>query len=716
MSKNSVVSLTLQVKGQQASQELKRIATEQVTAVQRINTEQQKLAPIQATQINNAKKISDELRKQGQAFTTQKREVLALDTARKLGIRTEQQITTEIKKTQGAYTQLSILQRQGLVTAKDMERAYASMKSRVAALNTELGKTVSTEKQIQQIQKTGGSGGMSTLQRGGAVAGAVVGAGYVMQRPVRDAMQYEKDLAQLSINAYDNPDDRKTGQNTLRSMISKTAKQYGQTTDDVLTGLNSLMASGKYKGKSDAETEKNLENALSAAAEAAQASGGDILDFAQLSIAAKSKNISEREYMGYAVQAGKEGNFETRDLAKHLSTQSGMLPSDPANRQRQASQLMALNQVAMSTAGTADQAGNNVTNLLSKMGAESTKKTFKKDYGINLDERYLEGAKTGKTRFDVFGEALNEAMQKDIRYKKVISDLGKTNNSGEREQILLSQQGILEQSALSNILPDMQALAAGVAFATQLKEFNRITTANQEKGLQSLTEDAGTMRDTAGYGVNQLTVTKKNSEFEAMGGFNEALGDVSIKLSKYADEYPKIAEAVAGATVAISALAVAAGGAALVQFTGGKGSAPDLPIGTKTKGAPKVKGSNGLKAAGLAGLAYTGYELFEPIDDYIYSSLDKIRGGSGERPDFVQQAIDKSIAAQSEQNAELVAKQEQANQLSQEMIGKLNSLISVTQQNKPIPFSASGLLGDITKHAATEEKRHGVDLLSYGQK
>ena len=90
------------------------------------------------------------------------------------------------------------------------------------------------------------------------------------------------------------------------------------------------------------------------------------------------------------------------------------------------------------------------------------------------------------------------------------------------------------------------------------------------------------------------------------------------------------------------------------------------------------------------------------------SYLDKIRGGSGERPDFVQQAIDKSIAAQSEQNAELVAKQEQANQLSQEMIGKLNSLISVTQQNKPIPFSASGLLGDITNHAAAEEKRHGA--------
>ena len=39
---------------------------------------------------------------------------------------------------------------------------------------------------------------------------------------------------------------------------------------------------------------------------------------------------------------------------------------------------------------------------------------------------------------------------------------------------------------------------------------------------------------------------------------------------------------------------------------------------------------------------------------------------------------------------------------------KLDVLINTTQQNKPIPFSASGLLGDITNHAAAEEKRHGA--------
>jgi len=63
----------------------------------------------------------------------------------------------------------------------------------------------------------------------------------------------------------------------------------------------------------------------------------------------------------------------------------------------------------------------------------------------------------------------------------------------------------------------------------------------------------------------------------------------------------------------------------------------------------------------------------------------------------------------------MIAQQEQSNKISQDVVNKLNSLINVTQQNKPIPvtFPASGLLGDISRHAATEEKRHGVALLTY---
>ena len=89
MSKNTTVSLTLQVKGN-AGAELKRIADHQLKAVQKINSEQQKLKPLQEGQVTSAKKLLDEMRKQGTALAAQKKEAQAVDLVRKLGIRTEQ--------------------------------------------------------------------------------------------------------------------------------------------------------------------------------------------------------------------------------------------------------------------------------------------------------------------------------------------------------------------------------------------------------------------------------------------------------------------------------------------------------------------------------------------------------------------------------------------------------------------------------------------------
>lgn len=50
--------------------------------------------------------------------------------------------------------------------------------------------------------------------------------------------------------------------------------------------------------------------------------------------------------------------------------------------------------------------------------------------------------------------------------------------------------------------------------------------------------------------------------------------------------------------------------------------------------------------------------------------------------------------------------------MSQELINKMNTLIGVTGQSKPINFSG-GLLGAISEHAATEEKRHGASNVPF---
>lgn len=710
MSKNSVVSLTLQVKGQQASQELKRIATDQITAIQKINTEQQKTAAIQAGQVGVAKKVTDEQRKQGQALTAQKREALALDTARKLGIRTEQQINAEIKKTQGAYTQLSILQRQGLVTAKDMERAYASMKSRVTTLNTELGKTVSTEKQIQQIQKTGGSGGMSTLQRGGAVAGAVVGAGYVLQQPVKRTVDYDKDLHYAAQTFADKKEDWAPAKKWINTIVTGNAINGGVSRDDSFLAMDTLIADGSYSQGDNLDKNKAaLAKAHYDASRAALASGGDMLDFANVGLTARKRGLDEKYVQAMVIQGDAEGSMRAKDLAKVINPQLGLLPADPANNARSVAQLVALNEVSMSTAGSAEDAGINVKNLIGKLSSSDTAGRLKKDFDIDLTKRTALDKTKGKTALDTFLDVTEEIINKNPEMMRVKNNLAKATNNQERQAIWESQKGVFEQSGLAEIMPDMQSLLALVAATNNRKLMEQITQNALTKGEATLDEKANyNKEELAAVGINAADVTRKNAEYQTLQSTIGVLGDMGTKMAELAEKYPVLNTAMGGTELALKALTVAAGGAALVQFTGGKGSAPDLPTGTKTKGAPKVKGSSGLKSAGFAGLAYTGYELFEPLDDLIYSSLDKIRGGSGERPDFVQQAIDKSIAAQSQQTADLIAKQEQANKLSQDMIGKLNSLINVTQQNKPIPFSSGNLLEAVSGHAKTESSRTGA--------
>ena len=709
MSKNSVVSLTLQVKGQQASQELKRIATDQLTAVQRINTEQQKLAPIQAGQINNAKKITDELYKQGQAFTAQKREALALDTARKLGIRTEQQIHAEIKKTHNTYAQFGILQRQGLVTAKDMERAYAAMKSRVTALNTELGKTVSTEKQIQQIQKSGGSGGMNFMQKGGVVAGGVVGAAYMLQQPIQRTVDYDKDLHYAAQKLSDSPNDWKATKKWMNDVVVGNAVAGGVNRDTSFVAMDKLLSDGAYADKDLEKVKRNLSKAHFEATKSALASGGDITDFADVGLSAHKRGLEEAKVQAMVIKADDLGAMSAKDVAKALPAQLGKLPVDKVNGERQVAQLIALNEISMNTAGNAAEADTNVNNFLSKMYSSDTIQRLKKQHKINLPERYSSGKETGKTDFDVFSDVVDEIIVKDKNSQALVNKIKNAKSNSEKMKLLETQQAIFEQSGLAGILPDMQALMALVASKRYGGNWEKLTTTAMTEG--AATRDLKynyNKQELASYGINAADVTRKNAEYQTLQSTIGVLGDMGTKMAELTDKYPVLVSAMGGTELALKALTIAAGGAALTQFVGGKGSSPDLPIETKTKGVPKVKGSNGLKAAGLAGLAYTGYELFEPLDNAIYSTLDKFMGGSGERPDFVQQAIDKSIAAQSQQNAELIAKQEQANKLSQDMLGKLNSLITATQQNKPLPFNAGSLLGDISNHAAAEEKRHGA--------
>ncbi|MGE4314554.1 phage tail tape measure protein [Acinetobacter sp.] len=720
MSKNSVVSLTLQLKGQQVSQELKRIATDQLTAVKKINTEQQKLAPLQAGQINNAKKFSDELRKQGQAFTAQKREALAVDTARKLGIRTEQQINAEIKKTHNSYAQLSILQRQGVVTAKDMERAYAAMKSRVAALNGELGKTVQTEKQIQQIQKTGGSGGMNLMQRGGAVAGATVAGGAVLS----SALQKPRDYAQLMtyITATATGGQGLTAEQRLaktanfEGFVKNAVRNGGGKREDVAAALNVLMASGKYN-------ESDVSAALLSSSKTAFAAGADTEDAAKMTIAMKGfgvKNIDLAQ--DRAMRAGQVGSFEYKDLAKFLPAQMSMANAFGYSGDAGLVKLLTLNQVAKSTAADSSEAGNNVVNLLQKLSSRELADTLADKVG-NTDGLPTKAIKNKKGKvvgqeFDwttysiqqreqglygveAFVKLLEHQLKNNPQYTELQKEAKAAKTPEDRKAKLNDMSNIAMGSELGQFLADRQALLAAMAVV-----YNKDQSVKLEKDISAasgtVNSDLEMIRQTEWAKDQAADQEKLFAQSKAYDSVSETLGEVKENITDWAQKHEELAASAYKASVALATVAAIG---TVGTILGGKGAISK--VSGITAGAARFGGA-GLAVAG-AGAA--GYGVGTLINDNFVEGT-----AFG---DWLGESITKTLAAFGNDDAkaaveaqtkyeQMIAEQQQQNQLSKDISTKLSTLISTTAQNKPIPLNVGGLLGDISNHAAAEEKRQGA--------
>jgi len=484
---NSTVSLTLQIKGQQAGQEMKKFSDQQIAATKQINQQWAQIGNAQATSVSNSKKIADELTKQGQALGGQKKEVTAIDLARKLGIRTEQQIKNEIKQTQSTYAQLGILQRQGLATTKDMERAYASMNSKVAQLNRELGKTVATEKQIQQIQKSNG-GGYNVLQRGSAAAMGAVAGGAIFSNALQKPRDYDQQLTYITATATGGQNmavaDRLAARSQLNDYIKSAVRAGGGTREDAAAAANTLIASGKYELS-------NVAPALNAAVKTAFSTDAAVTDAAALTVRMQDFGVNNLQ-RGHdiAVRGGQLGSFEYKDQAKWLAQQMAAARVSGYSGEKGFMELVAMNQVAMSTAGTPDEAGNNLVNLLTKLSSRE----FSKAIGDSVvpvagDPTKSDGKKKPKQIFDwstysiqqrdqgvygveAFVQLLDRQLAGDKQYQR-LQAMAKKGTSAERKAAIEDMSNIAMGSQLGEFIADRQALMAAfllkMATAVRLK-------------------------------------------------------------------------------------------------------------------------------------------------------------------------------------------------------------------------------------------------------
>lgn len=716
----STVQLRLQIVGQQAQQQMQRLNLQQNQSQQQ---QRQNLNQI----LNVQQRINTSTQQNGRYGQQQLRTGQSM-------VQTNRLLSQMLQQQQ---RQSSLITQQLRQQQRDYQLQLNTLRQQVTASN-QLRQNLQQAGQAQRnhtANAQNGAGGSGWGAKAAAVGGAVIGAASVLQEPIQRTVNYDRDLHYASQKLSNNSEDWKTVKNWMNSTVVDNAKKGGVNRDQSFLAMDSLIATGAYNDDNLEKMKGNLAKAHFEAAKSALASGGDILDFANVGTAAKSRGLDESKAQAMVIKADDLGAMSAKDLAKVLPAQLGALPADKVNGERQFAQLVALNEVAMNTAGDANEAANNVKNLLTKMYSDDTNKRLKKDYKIDLPQLYAKGKDAGKTDFDVLNRVVDSILAKDQNAKSLVAKIKSAGDDKDKLNILKTQQGIFEQSGLAAILPDIQSLMALVAANRYGDNWEKMTNVALTEGEATRDKKYDyNQKELASYGFNAADVVRKDGEFQTLQSTVQQLGKMGTKVAELTDQYPELTKAMGAAELALKALAVAGVGAAVGGMIAGRGGAVATSGGAAAAGATLASGS-ALATAGqfalAGGLGYGGgtvvrnmymtTETGQKFDDFLGEKIaqlwqympDFVGGDTARESVEAQAKYDEMIAQQEAQNQKI----EEQTQLSKDLSNKLSTLITVTQQNKPVVnINGGSLVEQISQHAAKEEKRHGVDLLSYGQK
>lgn len=518
-----------------------------------------------------------------------------------LGVRSERTIQREIKQTEAAYNRLA---RSGTASARELTRAYDAQRAKIRELRQEM-------QGVTKLQKS------LNVGRGVATIGAGVAAGaYVMSQPIAKTMDFDRRLAMSANTLFTERKDvagRIAGAKEIGEAVATALQQGGGDRDSALEALNRLYSSGAL---GDDEIGRRAAFALLPTIQKYQTgTGANSADLADISSKAKAGFQIDAKNMPYvldmAIAGGDAGGMELKDQAKFLPSQMSSASNLGMRGEADFAALVAANQAAFLGAGTTDEAGNNLKNLLNKFSSADTQKDFAK-FGINVTDEMTKGRANGLNAIDVIMQITDRVVAKDKRYQAIQSQLSKTTDKDERRALIESQASIIEGSSLGKVMADQQASAALSAIMSN-RDFYR-SVAEKARNAQGAGEiNFQGIAATSSFQVERLKNEKEMKEHDAFSGLSNVVGDAAGKLADYSQKYPGLSTAIVGATTGLTALTTAAGaaGAASILTGGTAGTAGRAALGTVSKAFPLI-------AAGAAGYG---------IGTWINQKMGELTGG-----------------------------------------------------------------------------------------
>jgi len=507
------------------------------------------------------------------------------DSREVLGIRSEKAIQNEIRQTEAAYKRLVS---SGQAGARELARAQDAMRSKVQALRQEM----------EGASRAGLSLGGAMRGAGGLIAGGMAGRA-VLAGPIGQTMGYDRQLANLSNTAYagESLDARRAGMRAMDAAVTAAVRAGGGTREGALGTLDKLVASGVYANPRDAARE------LPTLVRGGTASAADPALLADIAIRGRQTfgmNDPARA-IDMAMKAGQLGGFELKDMAKWLPQQMAMARQSGLRGEGGFATLLAANQAAAITAGTKDEAGNNLVNLLAKINSQDTAKDAKK-LGIDLPGTLAAAAGKGVNGLDAFVNLVEQIVAKDKNFGALKTKAANAKGD-EKQAAFTAQADILQGSAVGKIIQDRQALLALVGIMNNRGYVNDVRSQSMNAG--GTTDSAfALIADTPSYKAEQLAAEKAIAMQNALDKVNPALGGMAEGLAGIMKEWPGFSAAVIGGTTALTALAAAAGAAAIgVGVLGGGGvkGAVTGALGGAASAGRTALGAAGRASAGLLG-------------------------------------------------------------------------------------------------------------------
>lgn len=616
------------------------------------------------------------------------RDTRSINDMQRLGLQTQRQIDREIRNQQRSYRRL---RDSGVASANDIRRAHRAMTEEIRRLNGEL--------------RTGSSL-MGKMQTAGAVVGGAVAAGAVVNSQIKPARTYDEQLARTSGTATYGKGmsiaERKQVKVELDKTVMAAVRSGGGTGDGALAAADTLIASGAYDLAS-------VKQVLDITQRASFVSGASATDAAAVTLQLKNFGLSPDQIargQDIAVAGGQLGGFEYDTMAQYLSRQLPLAKAAGYGGEDGLKKIVALNQVAINTAGNQDEAGNNVVNLLQKISSREFSKQINKQIapqkgdpllpksqGGGLDwSAYARQQKSqGVDQIDAFVALLERQLAGDSQYQALKAQAG--NAKGQEAKALYEQMSqMLEGSALGEVIADRQALMAALAISTNGSENERIkggldNAGGTIDGLHELfkgDEWATAMaRQQEALGINYNLYTKVN---EQLSGFNTAM-------SGFMEQHAGLATAAYAAGIALAAVAAAGVVGSLAGGAGVAGAAGALwgRIGGGLAAA-------GAGAAGTAGLAVAGAGAGGYLIGTGISGM--IEGTS--TADAIGEKIAQALALFGNDTAQAAvetnAKYDQMIAEQQQTKAKQEQMVNEQAQTKQIQAQMSTQLGIMTAH------------------